>query len=70
MKPEPAPPTYIMKGMRFPWDPRPLWMWQDGWHLRDLPRGKKWAAKLYEKLHAKEEAWKNKRAPRPTKIFD
>jgi len=43
-------PYYILKGVRFPWDTRPRWLWQEQWSLKDLPYGVKWADKMRKNL--------------------
>lgn len=53
VNPQPTPPgfpkppegQYIMKGLRWPWSPYPLWLWSTYWKLSDLP-DTKWARQV------------------------
>ena len=43
--PKPPECQYIMKGLRMPWSPYPLWLWSTYWKVSELP-DTKWARKI------------------------
>ncbi len=61
MPPFPGP-YYILKGLRFPWDIRPRWLWEDQWKVEDLPYGVAWADKIKANI-AEADARRKRPAP-------
>ena len=58
-------PFYTLKGMRWPWDIRPRWLWEDRWTIDDLPYGVKWADEIKANIAKNEAQWKRPPPPAP-----
>jgi hypothetical protein len=40
-------------GTRWPWDKRPRWLWDEMWHVGELPYGLEWADKLRDQIRVR-----------------
>jgi hypothetical protein len=44
---------WVIGGLRWPWDVRPIWLWNEPWHISELPYGVTWADRIRSEITKK-----------------